>query len=140
MSLNSLLIGGGKSNGTMQFNPAFIGGSVTPTLTMQGTGGSGSQVANILIGDGTPQNTGGSTSTAGVLDLTGGNVTVYATNIYLGRTRQGGATDAARTYSGTLTFDTGTINTTNMYVGYQSVISSTLKPGRALSMLTARQI
>ncbi|MGA2060033.1 MAG: autotransporter-associated beta strand repeat-containing protein [Thermoguttaceae bacterium] len=106
------------STSTMAFNPAFVGGATTPTLTIRGLAGGSTSMGNIGVAD----NNGGSSGSGaftGLLDLTGGNVDIMATSINVARNRNGTET-STRAITGTLSFNQGTINTNTVNIAYQN--------------------
>lgn len=118
---NTILVGSGSpqvvvgytgcTNGTLKFNPSFIGGgNPTPTAYFGSTAGGG-RANNFWIGI----NTGGQVGGYGICDFTGGLVTVMANNLELGRA--GSSVSSAR---GVLTLDNGTIDANTVIVGNQT--------------------
>jgi hypothetical protein len=128
LNVDNATIGARRQRGTLTFNPAVIDPSLpVPTLTMRGV--SDTRVALIAIGDNINVNSGSTSDAIGVMDLTGGSADIMATSIILGRCPSGSAT-GSRGGQGTLTFDTGTIDTTGMIVGVQSgdwVVTSSIR-------------
>jgi fibronectin-binding autotransporter adhesin len=120
INTQSATIGGRRQLGAMLFNPAFS----NPSLTMRGTSGGDSRVQIISIGDKYDQPA-ADVYAQGTMDLRGGTVDIKAESIILGRTSS--SSDAHSSYdsttSGTLYFDAGTIDTTNMTIGVLSASS-----------------
>ena len=113
INVANVLVGGRFRQSAMAFESTTNGSS----LTMRGPDGT-SRVASITIGDNSNNSTGGN-NTAGTIDLRGGSVDIMASSIILGQTptnyvginnRNGEAA------AGTLSFDTGTIDTTSMLI------------------------
>jgi autotransporter-associated beta strand protein len=111
-SSSNLLIGGlgCLSNAFLKFNPAFIGGPTKPTAYISGVGGNQNAAICSTIG--------GATGGTAIADFTGGNVTWVGNTLDIGVSGSGTTNISA---NGTLTFDSGLVNFTNIVVGSQAL-------------------
>jgi fibronectin-binding autotransporter adhesin len=127
-SNTGMTIGGRKGNGFLRFNSTAValGGGSAIFRDAAGTG----RQANWLIGDNSTQGGGGLTAT-GVVDLSlYGEVDALVGNIILGHATAGTATAATTAFTqGTLTFDSGMIDTNSLTAGIQPATAAV--PGNA---------
>ncbi|HEX4122877.1 MAG TPA: autotransporter-associated beta strand repeat-containing protein [Verrucomicrobiae bacterium] len=113
----NLLVGGvgtSPAGAFMKFNPAFVGGSLTPAAYFGDTNAS-DRIPNFLICN---ENGGSEIAGNAYVDFTGGNIQLFASTMQIG---QGGNTGANGT--GTLTFDNGTVDANTVIVGHQNSTS-----------------
>jgi len=110
-----VLVGGRVRPAAMGFESKTDGSS----MTLQGN--SQSRVKSINIGDNTNNSTSGN-ATVGTVDLRGGSVNIMADSIVLGQTttNYSGSNRQAYSATGTLSFDTGTIDSTGMLIANQA--------------------
>lgn len=108
MGLKKQESGGG---GEMSFNTSFN----NPVAYFSGTNGPGSLVSTWAIGDG--QATGGTTTSEGTADFTGGTVYASVNDMWLGRSSSA-ESGGSPVNSGTLIFAAGQINVNNMTNGW----------------------
>ncbi len=102
---------GSAAGAVLKFNPAFVSAGSVPTANFNSSAGNG-RIPNFNIGN---ENGGANVAGSGVVDFTGGNVTMSVGALLLG---QGGAAGANAT--GTLTFDNGSINVSSAIIGNQT--------------------
>jgi autotransporter-associated beta strand protein len=102
---------GSAAGAVLKFNPAFVSPGSVPTASFNSSTGNG-RIPNFNIGN---ENGGANVAGSGVVDFTGGNVTMSVGALLLG---QGGAAGANAT--GTLTFDDGLINASSAVIGNQT--------------------
>jgi fibronectin-binding autotransporter adhesin len=102
---------GSAAGAVLKFNPAFVSAGSVPTANFNSSAGNG-RIPNFNIGN---ENGGANVSGSGVVDFTGGNVTMSVDSMLLG---QGGSAGANAT--GTLTFDNGSINVSSAVIGNQT--------------------
>jgi fibronectin-binding autotransporter adhesin len=115
-SNTGMTIGGRKGNGYLRFNSGTVALG-TGSAIFRDAAGTGRQ-ANWFIGDNSTQGGGGLTA-IGVVDLSlYGEVDALVDNIILGHATAGTATTATYT-QGTLTFDSGVIDTNSLTAGIQ---------------------
>jgi fibronectin-binding autotransporter adhesin len=110
--VNDIGIGLEKQNGSeIEFNSAFN----NPSVYFYGTNGPGSLVSTWAIADG--EATGGTTTTAGTADFTGGSVHANVNNLRVGRSSSA-ENGGSPVDNGTLTFAAGEITANNMTNGW----------------------
>jgi hypothetical protein len=118
---DTITVGRSKTSGVMAFNPAFTNGS-TPTVSLRGF--STSRVTTFSIGDDSPVGNSNQRE-AGAVDFSGGAVDALIGTAYIGRSMNGNNTGTAVSATGTLTFDTGTVNANILEIGYQTSAAGT---------------
>jgi len=115
LNANLIILAGGRMSATMQFQAGLAG---TPSVTIRGKAG-GTSRADLVIGNQggyLSSGTGGSSSSAGVVNWNGATVDALLDELVLG-TAGGVASSTAGRGDGTLNFDAGTINATSVTLG-----------------------
>lgn len=113
---NNIIVGqSGGTNAILAFNPALVNSVPAPTASFGGSATGGRGNIQVALNGGSPN-----APAHGVVDLSGGQVTVLADLIRLG---QGGDTAVASAL-GVLSFDNGSINANTVVVGDQSASSA----------------
>jgi autotransporter-associated beta strand protein len=116
---DSIAVGRGKTDATgalMQFNSAFS----SPTAYFRGTNGASSRVGTWFIGDGYGSRT---YYVYGMCDFSLGTVNALVDTMYVGRgasSALGSGTTLFDPGTGTLTFNSGTIDVNTLNVGYST--------------------
>jgi len=108
-------VGGHKSTGQMLFRSGLTGGSAV----IRGSAGGTDRVKLLTIGDPRARivdmtGTGTSTSSTGTFNTTGNSLDLSVTSMMVARSQITGTGNA----TGTATFDLGTIDADNLYIGY----------------------
>ena len=109
LNVNSIILGEGKSGGTLDFGPTAGSG----TLTIAGEAG-GASTASLQIGS---SSSGTGSGDESQLFLAGHTVTVQAGNVVVGRLAGATGGNSAR---GNITFDTGTFSANSLQLGVNS--------------------
>jgi autotransporter-associated beta strand protein len=117
-------VGGHKSTGQILFRTGLTGGSAV----IRGSAGGTDRVKLITIGDPKARiadltGSGTSTASTGTFDTTGNSLDLSVADMIVGR-GQGSGTGTGNS-TGTATFDTGTIDANNLYIGYHETGTTT---------------
>ncbi len=126
LSNSGMSIGSRKGNGVLRFNSEMVGlgEGIAVFRDLSGTG----RQANWIIGDNSAQTGTSGSLSSGVVDFSlYGEVDALVENIILGRSNTGTASGTALN-RGTLTFDSGTIDTNSLTAGIQP---NSTDPGNA---------
>lgn len=124
INTEGLVVGGHRadSGATMSF-PAGTTGNF---LKVRGSGGGTSRATLISAGDNTATETNynagvTSRSPTGTINLTGGSLDIIANDLVLGRNVNAISTGTGNTGTGTgtLTYEAGTVDVNNLYIGYK---------------------
>ena len=115
-------VGGHKSTGQILFRTGLTGGSAV----IRGSAGGTDRVKLLTIGDPRARiadMTGGGTSASstGTFDTTGNSLDLSVADMMVARSQTTGTGNA----TGTATFDTGTIDANNLYIGYHETGTTT---------------
>jgi autotransporter-associated beta strand protein len=124
---DGLVVGGARAEPTLNgSNLKFTPGTTNNSFTLRGSAGGSTPAAVFSMGDGSATETGYNGlpfSTQGVpgdVDFSGGTVDILANTIIIGRTSFDGPTPGTdrNSATGTLLFEQGTIDATNVNIGY----------------------
>lgn len=124
INAGTIMLATGRTSATMKFQT----GLTSPTLKIRDQAGTGR--ANLIIGSNAATTVyasvqGGSSSPSGVLDLTGGTVDFLLNDLVLGLAQTADNGNGVGYGLGTMTFNSGTIDATNVVLGRTMDISST---------------